>query len=100
MCRPPGNRNPQPDEMAQCEPYLLRQIELVRPRLILAMGRCAAAGRLPGDDPDRRVIPSHRQLPGCHGAWSQPVFAIEPVARRSHNDSSAHGFNVGALASL
>jgi DNA polymerase len=41
-CRPPGNRNPEPYEVAQCMPHLARQIELVRPRLILAMGRAAA----------------------------------------------------------
>ena len=41
-CRPPGNRNPEPDEVAKCSPHLLRQIELIRPRLILAMGRFAA----------------------------------------------------------
>ena len=41
-CRPPGNRNPQPDEVAQCSPYLLRQIELIKPKLIVAMGRFAA----------------------------------------------------------
>lgn len=41
-CRPPGNRNPQPDEVAQCSPYLLRQIGLVKPKLIVAMGRFAA----------------------------------------------------------
>jgi uracil-DNA glycosylase family 4 len=41
-CRPPGNRNPQPDEVAQCAPYLLRQIGLIQPKLIVAMGRFAA----------------------------------------------------------
>lgn len=41
-CRPPGNRNPAPEEVAKCTPHLLRQIELVRPKLILAMGRFAA----------------------------------------------------------
>jgi DNA polymerase len=41
-CRPPGNRNPEPYEVAQCTPHLVRQIELIRPRLILAMGRAAA----------------------------------------------------------
>jgi DNA polymerase len=41
-CRPPGNRNPQPEEVAQCSPHLLKQIELVKPKLILAMGRFAA----------------------------------------------------------
>ncbi len=41
-CRPPGNRNPEAGEVAQCSPYLLRQIELVQPTLLLAMGRFAA----------------------------------------------------------
>ena len=41
-CRPPGNRNPEPDEMRQCEPYLHRQIALLQPRGILVMGRFAA----------------------------------------------------------
>lgn len=41
-CRPPGNRNPAPDEIEQCVPYLTRQIELVKPKLLLAMGRFAA----------------------------------------------------------
>jgi uracil-DNA glycosylase family 4 len=41
-CRPPGNRNPEPYEVAQCSPHLVRQIELIRPRLVLAMGRSAA----------------------------------------------------------
>lgn len=41
-CRPPHNRNPDPVEIAQCTPYLLRQVALLRPRIILAMGRFAA----------------------------------------------------------
>jgi uracil-DNA glycosylase len=41
-CRPPGNRNPAPEEVAQCSPYLLQQIELIQPKLIVAMGRFAA----------------------------------------------------------
>lgn len=45
-CRPPGNRNPAPDEVAHCEPFLLRQIELVRPRLVVVMGRFAAQSLL------------------------------------------------------
>ncbi|MBI5333434.1 MAG: uracil-DNA glycosylase [Burkholderiales bacterium] len=54
-CRPPGNRNPQPAEMAQCEPYLLRQIELIQPRIILAMGRFAAQSLLRSDQPIGRL---------------------------------------------
>lgn len=41
-CRPPGNRTPLPEEMDTCRPYLARQIELIRPRLIVALGRPAA----------------------------------------------------------
>lgn len=56
-CRPPRNRNPEPAELGACEPYLQRQIELVKPRIVLAMGRFAvqfllrsteAIGRLRG----------------------------------------------------
>ncbi len=49
-CRPPRNRNPSPDELAKCEPFLLRQIELVQPRVILAMGRFAVQSLLRTDD--------------------------------------------------
>ncbi len=45
-CRPPGNRDPLPEEVAHCEPFLLRQIELVRPRVILAVGRVSAQNLL------------------------------------------------------
>lgn len=41
-CRPPGNRNPAPDEIAACEPFLSRQIELIQPKVILALGKFAA----------------------------------------------------------
>ena len=45
-CRPPGNRNPEPGEVARCSPHLVRQVALVQPRLILAMGRFAAQALL------------------------------------------------------
>ena len=50
-CRPPRNRNPTAAELAQCEPFLVRQIELLRPRLILAMGRFAVQALLRSDEP-------------------------------------------------
>jgi len=53
--RPPGNRNPRPAEVAQCEPYLMRQIALVQPRLILAMGRFAAQSLLKSSEPIGRL---------------------------------------------
>jgi uracil-DNA glycosylase family 4 len=40
-CRPPGNRDPQPDEIEQCEPHLFRQIELIRPKVVATLGNFA-----------------------------------------------------------
>jgi DNA polymerase len=54
-CRPPGNRDPQPDEAASCTPYLTQQIALVRPRAILAVGRIAAQWLLQSDAPIGRL---------------------------------------------
>ncbi len=54
-CRPPRNRNPDPTETARCAPFLSRQIELVRPRLLLAMGRFAAQSLLATDEPIGRL---------------------------------------------
>ncbi len=50
-CRPPGNRNPDPQEVAQCEPFLRRQVELLQPRIILAMGRFAVQALLQSGEP-------------------------------------------------
>lgn len=50
-CRPPGNRDPKPEEVACCMPYLARQIELVNPRMILCVGRIAAQNLLNTDTP-------------------------------------------------
>jgi uracil-DNA glycosylase family 4 len=54
-CRPPGNRNPEPEELAQCEPFLVRQIELVKPKIILAMGRFAVQSLLKSGEPIGRL---------------------------------------------
>jgi len=45
-CRPPNNRNPQSTEIAQCEPYLIEQIEMIKPQLLVALGRIAAQNLL------------------------------------------------------
>jgi uracil-DNA glycosylase len=50
-CRPPANRNPSPEEVAMCEPYLARQIELLRPKIILAMGKFAISALTGSNDP-------------------------------------------------
>jgi DNA polymerase len=54
-CRPPGNRNPQPDELAQCEPFLIRQLALVKPRIVVAMGRFAVQSLLRSSEPIGRL---------------------------------------------
>jgi DNA polymerase len=54
-CRPPGNRDPRPEEVAACLPYLHRQIELLEPALILAVGRIAAQNLLATDSPLGRL---------------------------------------------
>jgi DNA polymerase len=50
-CRPPNNRDPKPEEVAQCLPYLERQIALLKPRIMLAVGRIAAQNLLATDTP-------------------------------------------------
>jgi uracil-DNA glycosylase len=54
-CRPPRNRNPEPDELALCSVFLRRQIELVQPRLLLAMGRFAVQTLLDSSEPIGRL---------------------------------------------
>jgi uracil-DNA glycosylase len=54
-CRPPENRNPEPDEIATCEPFLYRQIDLIRPRVIVALGTFAAKALLKTDSPISRL---------------------------------------------
>jgi uracil-DNA glycosylase family 4 len=92
-CRPPGNRNPEPEEVARCTPYLLRQIALIQPKLIVAMGRFAAQTLLASDASIATlrgrvhryagvplIVTYHpayllRTLPDKAKAWSDLVFA-------------------------
>jgi uracil-DNA glycosylase len=96
-CRPPGNRNPQPPEVAQCEPFLRRQVQLLQPKIILAMGRFAVQSLLGTDEPigklrGRRheymgvpvVVTYHpayllRNLPDKAKAWADLCLAQELV---------------------
>jgi len=97
-CRPPGNRNPEPGEVAQCTPYLLRQIALIEPRLIVAMGRFAAQTLLATDATIASlrgrvhryvgvplIVTYHpayllRNLPDKAKAWSDLAFARRTLA--------------------
>jgi len=54
-CRPPGNRNPEPDEVEQCEPFLFRQIDTIKPKVIVALGKFAAQSLLRTTDPITRL---------------------------------------------
>jgi DNA polymerase len=96
-CRPPGNRNPDPAELARCEPFLVRQIELVQPRLILAMGRFAVQALLRTSEPIGRlrgrvhryqgvplIVTYHpayllRNLPDKAKAWDDLCLAMETM---------------------
>ncbi len=54
-CRPPGNRNPEPDEVATCEPFLFQQIAAIQPRVIVALGKFAAQSLLRSTEPITRL---------------------------------------------
>jgi DNA polymerase len=54
-CRPPSNRNPEPDEVEQCEPFLFRQIDTIGPKVIVALGKFAAQSLLETSEPITRL---------------------------------------------
>jgi DNA polymerase len=54
-CRPPENRNPEPDEVGSCEPFLFRQVQVIKPRVIVALGTFAAQTLLRTNDPISRL---------------------------------------------
>ncbi|MCU0256237.1 MAG: uracil-DNA glycosylase [Vicinamibacterales bacterium] len=54
-CRPPENRNPEPDEVASCEPFLFRQVQVIKPQVIVALGTFAAQALLRTSDPISRL---------------------------------------------
>jgi DNA polymerase len=70
-CRPPENRNPEPDEIASCEPFLFRQIESVKPQVIVALGSFAAKTLLRTQDPISRL---RGRVYEYHGAKLIPTF--------------------------
>ena len=54
-CRPPDNRNPEPDEAEQCEPFLFQQIDSIKPKVIVALGKFAAQALLKTTDPISKI---------------------------------------------
>jgi DNA polymerase len=63
-CRPPGNRNPEPDEIEKCEPFLKAQLATIRPRVIVALGKFAAQCLLRDDTPISRLRGTFRSYEG------------------------------------
>ena len=63
-CRPPGNRNPEPDEISRCEPFLKGQLAALRPRVIVALGKFAAQCLLRDDTPISRLRGTFRSYEG------------------------------------
>jgi uracil-DNA glycosylase len=63
-CRPPGNRNPEPDEVASCEPFLKRQLGAIRPRMIVALGKFAVQCLLRDESPISRLRGNFRTYEG------------------------------------
>ncbi len=63
-CRPPGNRNPEPEEVAHCEPFLRRQIALIRPKVIVVLGRFAAQSLLRSTTPIGKLRGTVHQYEG------------------------------------
>jgi DNA polymerase len=63
-CRPPGNRNPEPDEIEKCEPFLKAQLAALRPRMIVALGKFAAQCLLRDDTPISRLRGNFRSYEG------------------------------------
>ena len=70
-CRPPGNRNPEPDEVATCEPFLFRQIDIIEPKVIVALGTFAAKALLRSTEPISKL---RGQVFDYRGAKLIPTF--------------------------
>jgi DNA polymerase len=69
-CRPPGNRDPLPDEIAACRPYLRRQVELIDPDVIVTLGRFSMAHFFPGE----RISKIHGQPKEINGRLYVPMY--------------------------
>jgi DNA polymerase len=70
-CRPPQNRNPEPDEVASCEPFLFHQIDVIKPKVIVALGKYAAQTLLRRETPISRL---RGQVFDYRGARLVPTF--------------------------
>ena len=85
-CRPPENRNPEPDEVATCEPFLFRQIDAIKPKVIVALGKFAAQSLLRTERPDLAAARPGVQYRGAQPRADLPsrVPAAQPRAEAGH----------------
>jgi DNA polymerase len=83
-CRPPGNRNPEPDEIAECEPFLKKQLAAIRPRLIVCLGKFAAQCLLRSDAPISKLRGQWKSYEGIPLMPTfHPAFLLRtPTAKR------------------
>lgn len=83
-CRPPGNRNPEPDEIEQCEPFLKKQLAAIRPRMIVTLGKFAAQCLLRSDAPISRLRGNWKEYEGIPLMPTyHPAFLLRtPSAKR------------------
>jgi uracil-DNA glycosylase family 4 len=83
-CRPPGNRNPEPDEIAECEPFLKKQLAAIRPRMIVTLGKFAAQCLLRSDAPISRLRGTWKEYEGIPLMPTyHPAFLLRtPSAKR------------------
>ncbi|MFT5089203.1 MAG: uracil-DNA glycosylase family 4 [Candidatus Latescibacterota bacterium] len=97
-CRPPNNRDPQPDEIEECEPYLKRQIELIQPRVICTLGRFAAQTLLRSDQSMGRLRQEEHRYEGIpliatyhpaallrNAQWKRPTWEDMKKVRRLYD---------------
>ncbi len=91
-CRPPGNRDPEPDEMAACAPFLHRQLEVLDPALVVTLGRHSLGRFMPGE----RISQAHgttRPADPATGARAATVFAMyHPAAALRSTDVERQSF--------
>jgi DNA polymerase len=83
-CRPPDNRNPEPDEVAACRPFLEAQIDLVRPEVIVLLGKVAAQVLLEVNTPIGRIRGRFLQVRGIDAlaTWHPAYLLRNPAAKR------------------
>jgi DNA polymerase len=74
-CRPPGNRDPEPDEMAACRPFLRRQLEVLDPAVVVTLGRFSLQTFMPGDSISR-VHGTERAIDPATGARAATGYAM------------------------